>query len=72
VPAIAAELFLTQGTVRNQLSSVYRKLGLSSQQGLLDLIHAAESATPDSAAQRSQAADPERANPIDDGTRGPC
>ena len=40
VPAIAAELFLTQGTVRNQLSSVYRKLGLRSQQELLDRIHA--------------------------------
>jgi diguanylate cyclase (GGDEF)-like protein/PAS domain S-box-containing protein len=44
VPAIATELFLTQGTVRNQLSSIYRKLGLRSQQGLLDLIQAEESA----------------------------
>jgi diguanylate cyclase (GGDEF)-like protein/PAS domain S-box-containing protein len=40
VPAIAAELFLSQGTVRNQLSSVYRKLRLRSQQELLDVIHA--------------------------------
>jgi diguanylate cyclase (GGDEF)-like protein/PAS domain S-box-containing protein len=39
VPAIAAELFLSQGTVRNQLSSVYRKLRLRSQQELLDVIH---------------------------------
>ena len=38
-PAIAAELYLSQGTVRNQLSSVYRKLGLHTQQELLDLIH---------------------------------
>jgi diguanylate cyclase (GGDEF)-like protein/PAS domain S-box-containing protein len=39
VPAIAAELFLSQGTVRNQLSSVYRKLRVRSQQELLDMIH---------------------------------
>ena len=40
VPAIATELYLTQGTVRNQLSSVYRKLGIGSQQELLDMINA--------------------------------
>ncbi len=44
VPAIATDLFLTQGTVRNQLSSVYRKLGLHSQQELLDLINAESTA----------------------------
>ncbi len=38
VPAIAGELFLTQGTVRNHLSSVFRKLRVSSQQELLDLL----------------------------------
>jgi diguanylate cyclase (GGDEF)-like protein/PAS domain S-box-containing protein len=52
VPAIAAELFLTQGTVRNQLSSVYRKLGLRSQQELLDVIHSG------SPAKSSRAAHP--------------
>jgi PAS domain S-box-containing protein len=39
VPAIAAEIFLSQGTVRNHLSKVFAKLGLHSQQELLDLIN---------------------------------
>jgi DNA-binding NarL/FixJ family response regulator len=47
VPAIATELFLTQGTVRNQLSSLYRKLGLHSQQELLDVIHSNPPPQPD-------------------------
>lgn len=38
VPAIAGELFLSQGTVRNHLSSVFHKLGVHSQQELLDLL----------------------------------
>jgi DNA-binding CsgD family transcriptional regulator len=37
-PAIAEALFLSPNTVRNQLSSVYRKLGVRSQQGLIDLF----------------------------------
>lgn len=37
VPAIARALFLSQSTVRNQLTSVYRKLSVSSQQELIDL-----------------------------------
>jgi DNA-binding CsgD family transcriptional regulator len=37
VPAIAGGLFLSQSTVRNHLSAVYRKLGVRSQQ---ELIHA--------------------------------
>jgi DNA-binding CsgD family transcriptional regulator len=43
-PAIAEALFLSPNTVRNQLSSVYRKLGVRSQQGLIDLfrVHPAE------------------------------
>jgi PAS domain S-box-containing protein len=37
VPAIARNLHLSQSTVRNQLTAVYRKLGVSSQQELIDL-----------------------------------
>jgi DNA-binding CsgD family transcriptional regulator len=36
VPAIAAKLFLSQSTVRNHLASVFAKLGVTSQQQLLD------------------------------------
>lgn len=39
VPAIAAEMFLSQGTVRNHLSNVFRKLSVHSQQELLDLVN---------------------------------
>ena len=38
VPAIAGELFLSQGTIRNHLSSAFHKLGVRSQQELLDLL----------------------------------
>ena len=38
VPAIAQALFLSQSTVRNHLSSVYRKLRVSSQQELIELF----------------------------------
>jgi len=38
VPAIAAALSLSQNTIRNQLSSVYRKLSVRSQQELVDLF----------------------------------
>jgi DNA-binding CsgD family transcriptional regulator len=37
VPAIARALYLGQSTVRNHLTSVYRKLDVSSQQELIDL-----------------------------------
>ena len=40
VPAIAAALFLTPSTVRNHLASLFRKLGVRSQQGLLDALRA--------------------------------
>jgi DNA-binding CsgD family transcriptional regulator len=42
-PAIAAELFLTQGTVRNHLASIFNKVGVTSQQELLSLFRAAKS-----------------------------
>jgi DNA-binding NarL/FixJ family response regulator len=35
VPSIAAELYVTQSTVRNHLSSVFSKLGVHSQAELL-------------------------------------
>lgn len=38
VPAIAAELFLSQSTVRSHLALVFGKLGVSSQQELLDVL----------------------------------
>jgi DNA-binding CsgD family transcriptional regulator len=38
VPAIAKALFLSQSTVRNHLSSVFGKLGVSSQQELVHLL----------------------------------
>jgi DNA-binding CsgD family transcriptional regulator len=38
VPAIAGALFLSQSTVRNHLSAVFRKLKVSSQQELVDLL----------------------------------
>jgi PAS domain S-box-containing protein len=38
VPRIAADLNLTDGTVRNHLSKVFRKLGVSSQSELLALL----------------------------------
>jgi DNA-binding CsgD family transcriptional regulator len=41
VPAISREIFLTQGTVRNHLSSAFHKLGVGSQQELIDLVQAA-------------------------------
>jgi DNA-binding CsgD family transcriptional regulator len=38
VPAIGHALFISQSTVRNHLSSIYRKLGVHSQQELVDLL----------------------------------
>jgi DNA-binding CsgD family transcriptional regulator len=38
VPAIARDLFLTQSTVRNHLSSVFKKLQVHGQQELVDLL----------------------------------
>lgn len=40
VPMIAQQLFLSESTVRNHLTSVYRKLGVRSQQQLLNLLRA--------------------------------
>lgn len=38
VPAIGDALFISQSTVRNHLSSIFRKLGVHSQQELVDLL----------------------------------
>jgi DNA-binding NarL/FixJ family response regulator len=38
VPAIARKLYLAPGTVRNHLSSAYSKLGVATQQELIDLL----------------------------------
>jgi DNA-binding CsgD family transcriptional regulator len=40
VPSIAKVLFLSQSTVRNHLASVFAKLGVSSQQELVDVFRA--------------------------------
>jgi DNA-binding CsgD family transcriptional regulator len=37
-PSIASHLFLSQSTIRNHLASVFAKLGVNSQQELLDLL----------------------------------
>lgn len=41
-PEIAKKLFLSQSTVRNHLASVFAKVGVTSQQGLLNLLHQAQ------------------------------
>ncbi|MGN6606646.1 MAG: helix-turn-helix transcriptional regulator [Jatrophihabitans sp.] len=38
VPAIAQKLSLSQGTVRNYLSAIFRKVGVSTQQELIELL----------------------------------
>jgi DNA-binding CsgD family transcriptional regulator len=39
VPTIARGMFLSPSTVRNHLSTIYRKVGVSSQTQLLELLH---------------------------------
>ena len=46
VPAIAEALFVSQSTVRNHLSSVFRKLNVQSQQELIDLLVLRKDAAP--------------------------
>lgn len=41
VPLIAKQLFLSEGTVRNHLSSVFGKLGVATQQQLIELLRPA-------------------------------
>ena len=38
VPAIARSMFLSQNTVRNYLAAVYRRLGVHSQQELIERL----------------------------------
>lgn len=38
VPSIAKQLFLSEGTIRNHLSSVFAKLGVKTQQELIELL----------------------------------
>jgi DNA-binding CsgD family transcriptional regulator len=47
VPAIAAAVFLSQSTVRNHLARVYRKLGVGSQQELINLLRDDDTGSPD-------------------------
>jgi DNA-binding CsgD family transcriptional regulator len=46
VPSIAKQLFLSEGTIRNHLSAVFRKLGVGSQQGLIELLRPARGSRP--------------------------
>ena len=46
VPAIARAMFLSPSTVRNHLSSVFRKLGVGSQQELISLLRQKSAASP--------------------------
>jgi PAS domain S-box-containing protein len=46
VPMMAARMFLSQSTVRNHLTSVYRKLGVHSQAELLTMLRAHSDASP--------------------------
>jgi DNA-binding CsgD family transcriptional regulator/PAS domain-containing protein len=41
VPSIAKQLFLSEGTIRNHLSSVFGKLGVRTQQELIELLRVA-------------------------------
>ena len=40
VPGIAGALFISQSTVRNHLSDMFRKVGVNSQEQLLALLRA--------------------------------
>jgi DNA-binding NarL/FixJ family response regulator len=42
VPAIAKKLFLSQSTVRNHLAAIFSKLGVASQQQLMNVMRAAQ------------------------------
>ena len=44
VPSIAKQLFLSDGTIRNHLSSVFGKLGVRTQQELIELLRPAPAA----------------------------
>ena len=57
VPAIAKSLFVAQSTVRNHLSSVYKKLGIESQQELIDLLRGRKDAVAVGATTTSPPAD---------------
>jgi DNA-binding CsgD family transcriptional regulator len=46
VPSIARSMFLSQSTIRNHLSAVFRKLGVHSQSELIELLRARSSGSP--------------------------
>jgi PAS domain S-box-containing protein len=50
VPAIAKELFISPNTVRNHLKSIYRKVDVSSQAELIELVRSLTRPTPAPAA----------------------
>jgi DNA-binding CsgD family transcriptional regulator len=60
VPSISKALHLSQSTVRNHLSAVFAKLGVSSQQGVVDLFRDSEpdDSSPAPAQEAGQSAHP--------------
>ena len=38
VPTIAKQLFISPNTVRNHLKAIYRKVGVSSQNSLIEMV----------------------------------
>jgi DNA-binding CsgD family transcriptional regulator len=52
VPSIATRLFLSQSTVRNHLSTAFKKMGVTSQAEFFELVAAADSAAKRTARQR--------------------
>lgn len=46
VSSIAKQLFLSEGTIRNYLSTVFRKLGVGTQQELIELLRATRGSDP--------------------------
>lgn len=47
-PGIAKSLFVSQSTVRNHLTAIFRKLGVNSQEELLELLHGSADVRPSS------------------------
>jgi PAS domain S-box-containing protein len=63
VPAIAQAVFLSQSTVRNHLARVYRKLGVGSQQELINLLRHTDDAQDQDEQQQAGSMQPGRRRP---------
>jgi DNA-binding NarL/FixJ family response regulator len=65
VPAIARDLYVSASTVRNHLSSIFRKLGVHSQEELLRLLRSIQVAQMDAIVSERQVASPSLARTHD-------